>query len=123
MARTGGRRVRGTRRTLGNKIDCPKFNPEFVDFEHWREDVQVWRGITTTRRSAQGGTLYLAIEGKAKQHVHNMNKAIIPTAEGFDEILKILDEVYMPEAFEKNTEISTTFSLRIGRPMSHYNLS
>ena len=101
MARTGGRRVRGTRRTLGNKIDCPKFNPEFVDFEHWREDVQVWRGITTTRRSAQGGTLYLAIEGKAKQHVHNMDKAIIPTDEGFDEILKLLDEVYMPEAFEK----------------------
>ena len=101
MARTGGRRVRGTRRTLGNKIDCPKFNPDFVDFEHWREDVQVWRGITTTRRSAQGGTLYLAIEGKAKQHVHNMDKAIIPTDEGFDEILKLLDEVYMPEAFEK----------------------
>jgi len=100
MARTRGR-GRGARRTLGNKIDCPKFNPEFVDFEHWREDVQVWRSITTTRRSAQGGLLYLAIEGKAKQHVHNMNKAIIPTDEGFDEVLKILDEVYMPEAFEK----------------------
>ena len=94
---------RGARRTIapGNKIDCPKFDPEFVDYEHWREDILVWRGITTTRKAAQGGVLYLAIEGKAKQHVHNMDKRITTTAEGFDAILKILDEVYMPEIFEK----------------------
>ena len=99
MARAGG--GRGVRRTLGNKIDCPNFNPDLVDFEHWREDVKVWRAITTTRKSAQGGLLYLAIKGKAKQHVHNMDKSITATAEGFDAILKILDEVYMPEIFEK----------------------
>ena len=52
-----------------------------------------------------------------------MDKSVTTTAEGFDAILKILDEVYMPEVFEKNTEISTTSSLRIGRLMSHYNHS
>ena len=113
--------ARGARRTPGNKIDCPIFDPDIVDFEHWREDIQVWQGITTTRKSAQGGVLYLAIDGKAKQHVHTMDKSVTTTAEGFDAILKILDEVYMPEVFEKNTEISTTSSLRIGRLMSHYN--
>ena len=61
----------------------------------------MWHGITTTRKAAQGGVLYLAIEGKAKQHVYNMEKRITTTAEGFDAILKILDEVYMPEIFEK----------------------
>ena len=71
MARARGGRG-GTRRTLGDKIACPKFDPELVDFEHWREDVHIWRGITSTRKSAQGGVLYLAIEVKAKQHVHNM---------------------------------------------------
>ena len=55
--------------------------------------------------------MYLAIKGKAKQHVHTRDKDIATCVGGFDEILKILDEVYMPEAFEKNTEISTTFSL------------
>ena len=119
MARARG--ARGGRRILGNKIDCPRFNPDLVDFEVWREDVKVWRSITTTRKSAQGGVLYLAIEGKAKQHVQTMDKNITSTAEGFDAILKILDEVYMPEVFEKNIETFTTYSLRIGRRMSHYN--
>ena len=86
---------------MGNKIDIPNFDPDLVDFEHWREDIKVWQAITTTRKSAQGGVLYLAIKGKAKQHVHSMDKRITATAEGFDEILKILDEVYMPEVFEK----------------------
>ena len=101
------------RRTLGNKIDCPNFNPDLVDFEHWREDVKVWRAITTTRKSAQGGLLYLAIKGKAKQHVHNMDKSITATAEGFDAILKILDEVYMPEIFKKKIQ-KLLQSLRFG---------
>ena len=83
MARAGG--GRGARRTLGNKIDCPNFDPDLVDFEHWREDVKVWRAITTTRKSAQGGVLYLAIKGKAKQHVHNMDKRITATVEGLVE--------------------------------------
>ena len=104
MARARGGRG-ATRRSLGDKIACPKFDPELVDFEHWREDVHIWRGITTTRKSEQGGVLYLAIEGKAKQHVHNMkDKKITTTVEGFDAIIKILDEVYMPEVFEKKIQ-------------------
>ena len=122
MARAGGRRST-TRRAQGDKIPCPKFDPDLEDFEHWRDDVLIWRGITTTRKSAQGGVLYLAIEGKAKQHVHNIkNKAILKTVDGFDAIIKILDEVYMPEVFEKkNTVISITSLIRIGKQMSHYS--
>ena len=104
MARAGGRRST-TRRAQGDKIPCPKFDPDLEDFEHWRDDVLIWRGITTTRKSAQGGVLYLAIERKAKQHVHNIkNKDILKTVEGFDAIIKILDEVYMPEVFEKKIQ-------------------
>ena len=99
----GGRGA--TRRSPGDKIPCPKFDPELVDFEHWRDDVLIWRGITTTRKSAQGGVLYLAIEGKAKQHIHNIkNKDILKTVEGFDAIIKIMDEVYMLEVFEKKIQ-------------------
>ena len=94
-----------------------------MDYEHWREDILVWRGITATKKAAQGGVLYLSIEGKAKQHVHNMDKRITTTTEGFDAILKILDEVYMPEIFEKNTGISTTSSIQTGRRMSLYSHS
>ena len=101
MARAGGRRST-TRRAQGDKIPCPKFDPDLEDFEHWRDDVLVWRSITATKKTLQGGVLYLAIEGKAKQHVHNIkNKAILKTVDGFDAIIKILDEVYMPEVFEK----------------------
>ena len=59
-----------------NRIDCPRYDPDLSNYEHWREEVEVWRRVTTVKKGSQGALLYFAIEGTAKQHVHNMNKDI-----------------------------------------------
>ena len=41
------------------------------------------------------------MKGKAKYHVHNMDLDTLEKDDGLEVILKVLDEVYLPEIFEK----------------------
>ena len=85
----------------GRSPTCPKLNPEYTNYEIWRKQVQVWRNITTSKKKEQGSILFLAMDGKAKDHVHNMDLDKLEQDDGFEEVLKVLDEVYLPEIFEK----------------------
>ena len=121
MARANGRGRGG--RVIQSKIDCPTYDPDLDNYEYWREAVGVWKRVTRARKKAQGALLYFAIRGNAIQHLHNMDKDVMTSEGGVEAILKILDDVYMPEIFDKNTETSITYGAYIGRLVSHYSHS
>ena len=97
MAQTG----ENSHSSGGRSPPCPKLNPDNTNYEIWRKQVQVWRHITSSHKRNQGSILFLAMEGKAKDHVHNMDLDKLEQDDGFEEVLKVLDEVYLPEIFEK----------------------
>ena len=57
--------------------------------------------MTAYPKKNQGAIVFLAMRGKAKDHVFNMDLGKFESVDGFEEILKVLDEIYIPEVFEK----------------------
>ena len=89
------------RYTNGRPLDCPILNPDDTNYEIWRKQAQVWRSVTTFPKKNQGSIVFLAMKGKARDHINNMDLGKLEGDNGFEEILKVLDEIYMPEIFEK----------------------
>ena len=78
--------------------NAPIFLPEENDdYVNWRKDIMVWKMFTETKVEKLGAAVYLAIQGKARECVRDMDMNILGTAQGFDEILKVLDDVYMKD--------------------------
>ena len=55
--------------------------------------------MTTYPRKNQGTIVFLAMRVKARDHIFNMDLGKLEGDNGFEEILKVLDEIYMPEFF------------------------
>ena len=89
------------RYTSGRPLGCPILNPDDTNYEIWRKQAQVWRSVTTYPKKKQGSIVFLAMKGKARDHINNMDLERLEGDNGFEEILKVLDEIYMPEIFEK----------------------
>ena len=84
----------------GKTANCPIFNPEEIDYDHWRKDALLWKAITNLPKTKQGPTAYLAIRGSAKKSVFHMDMDTLKLKSGFDELIKLLDELYLPAKFE-----------------------
>ena len=87
-------------RNSGKTADCPTFNPEETAYEKWRKDALLWKAITNLPKTKQGPTAYLAIRGSAKDQVFHMDMDKLKLKSGFDELIKLLDELYLPAQFE-----------------------
>ena len=83
----------------GRALACPILNPDDTNYEIWRKQTQVWRSVTTYPKQIQGAIVFLAMRGKAKDNIYNMDLGKLEGDNGFEEILKVLDEIYMPEIF------------------------
>ena len=81
-------------------VDCPIFEPEEMNYLHWRKEVEIWRQVTTYPKSKQGSYVYLALRGTAKDSVFQMKKELLELKDGFEKILAVLDDIYMPAIFQ-----------------------
>ena len=96
-------KVQKTRQAGGRTVDCPVFDPNETAYEQWRKEVEVWRMVTTLPKKKHGSFVFLAMRGRAKDAVFQMNKDTLGQTNGFEEVLKVLDEIYMPQVFEKKS--------------------
>ena len=87
-------------RNSGKTADCPTFNPDETAYEKWRNDALLWKAITNLPKTKQGPTAYLVIRGSAKDQVFHMDMDKLKLKSGFDELIKLLDELYLPAQFE-----------------------
>ena len=89
------------KKPLGRTVDCPNFDPKETNYEQWKKEAQVWRMVTNLPKSKQGSTLFLAMRGKAKDAVFQIDTAKLGLQDGFEFLIQTLDEIYLPEIFEK----------------------
>ena len=82
-------------------VDCPIFDPKETTYEQWKKEIGVWRMVTTLPKRKHGSFVFLAMRGQAKDAVFQMKDDTLGQTNGFEEVLKVLDEIYMPEVFEK----------------------
>ena len=80
------------------KFMPPVFSPEENDdYVSWKNDIEVWKLLTETKPEKLGLSVYLALKGQAREIVRNLKPADIATAEGYEEVMKELDQVYLKD--------------------------
>ena len=89
------------KKTMGKTVDCPNFDPEGNNYEQWRKEAAVWRMVINSPKSKQGSMVYLAMKGKAKDVVFQLDNEKLGLQDGFEYIIKTLDDIYLPEIFEQ----------------------
>ena len=81
---------------------CPIFNPDLKDnYEKWRTKAIRWSKITLVPKLKQGFAAAIALKGSADNFVTNIPDEELETEDGFETLLKKLDEVYMPGKFDR----------------------
>ena len=86
----------------GRSVDCPTtFEPKKTNYKHWHKEAQVWCQVTNYPKRKHELLVFLAMRGTAKDSVFQINKDILGLKDGFEKVLTVLDELYMPEIFEK----------------------
>ena len=82
-------------------FNCPIFDPKTHTYELWKDSVKVWRTVCHLPHSEQGAAIYLSLQGAAKVHVNLMDKDLLNSYDSFEEVIKVLDELYLPQQFER----------------------
>ena len=76
----------------------PTFNPDKGDdYGNWKKDVEVWRLFTKEESSRLGAALYLSLSGTARDAVRGISADTLKAETGFDEVVKLLDSVYLKD--------------------------
>ena len=75
----------------------PTFNPdsEGDDYGNWKKDVEVWHLFTSEGKGKQGAAVYLSLKGTARDAVRGLDAAKLKSDTGFEEVLNLLDTVYL----------------------------
>ena len=77
----------------------PNFSPEDGDdYSNWRKDTEVWTKFTTEAKEKHGAAIYLSLKGTVREAVRGISVADLQKAEGFDEVIKLLDAVYLKDS-------------------------
>ena len=86
----------------------PAFNPEEGDdYGNWKQDIEVWRLIAGDDKKKQhGAAVYLSLKGTARDAVRGITSDTLKLDTGFDEVIKLLDKVYLKD---KSTEAYCAF--------------
>ena len=83
---------------MTDKTKPPVFSPEEDDdYLAWRNDIEVWKLLTSTSADKLGLSVYLALKGQARDVVRNIKPEELNKAEGYNTIIEELDKVYMKD--------------------------
>ena len=67
---------------------------EVDDYISWKSDIEVWKMLTDVKPEKIGLSVYLALQGNAREIVRTLSTAEIGTVDGYDKIIQKLDAVY-----------------------------
>ena len=77
--------------------DLPELTND-CNYVDWRKDVKVWKLVNKDADHTKfGGLLYLSLKGKAREYVRDISEDDLGKDDGFDIVLKKLDEIYLQE--------------------------
>lgn len=77
---------------MTDKTKPPVFSPEEDDdYLAWRNDIEVWKLLTSTSADKLGLSVYLALKGQARDVVRNIKPEELNKAEGYNTIIEELD--------------------------------
>ena len=69
-----------------------------TDYNAWKSDIDVWIMFTDLEKKKIGPAIYLALEGKAREAVCDVDKTKLGSDEGGKEIISVLDGVFLKDA-------------------------
>jgi hypothetical protein len=82
----------------GVKISkMPPILKDDMDFLSWRNDIYVWLLFTDIDKKKNGPAIYLALEGKAREAVRDVDKTKLSSDEGATTIIEALEKVYLKD--------------------------
>ena len=82
----------------GVKINkMPPIFKDDMDFLSWKNDIDVWLLFTDIDKTKHGPAIYLALEGKAREAVRDIDKQKLSSDEGASAIIEALEKVYLKD--------------------------
>ena len=93
----------------GSGSDAPPLNPDTMDYELWRKMARLWAMIVKIPKKDKGVKIFLKLQGRAQQAVKLMDETLLYSDEGFNEIIKILDGIFLPDKFDKSFYVFDQF--------------
>ena len=69
------------------------------DFENWKREIKIWQCVTDLEKKKQASTIYLSLEGQARQCCAYIKVETLHSDSGVDELIKKLKTLY-----DKDTE-------------------
>ena len=74
----------------------PKLEDD-VNFTEWRSDIDIWLLFTDIDKKKHGPAIYLALEGKARDVVRDIDKAKLAADDGAKEIITMLEKAFLKD--------------------------
>ena len=82
----------------GVKINkMPPIFKDDMDFLSWKNDIDVWLLFTDIDKTKHGPAIYLALEGKAREAVRDIDKQKLSSDGGASAIIEALEKVYLKD--------------------------
>ena len=72
----------------------PDFDESKTTWREYKKEVEVWSSLTTLGQEKQGPALWMALKGKAKDAVKEMEISDIKKEDGLTVMMKKLDDVF-----------------------------
>ena len=87
--------------TASGYSKCPSFDPDEDDYERGRKKADMWSELTSLPKNKQGLAAACALKGRADKQGYNISKEVLKQDDGFQILLKRLDEVFMPGKLDR----------------------
>ena len=70
------------------------------DFEEWEREIQIWQLVTAIPEAKQGASIYLSLEGKARECCKTIPVAQLQGPDGVTVLIAKLRNLYAKDAEE-----------------------
>ena len=77
--------------TMSHNIKAPPALSKSSSYETWLKEIEIWKAFTEIPVAKQGPAIFLALEGKAREAVLELDIGEIKGENGIDNIVKKLD--------------------------------
>ena len=89
-----------------SQIEAPPVFNEEEDYLNWKNDLEVWKLFTETKKRKMRPAVYSTLTGCAREAVRDLKPTDIGKETGLDEIIAKLDAVYLKD---ENTRAYVAF--------------
>ena len=93
-------------------MNYSKAPPTFVksdDYEKWKKKLNIWRKFTPLEKNKQGPALCLSLDDETADAVLSLEEAKISGDTGVEEIIKVLDSLYLKDKTQSGWEALDKF--------------